>query len=96
MRSERASCEDLEYGLLFRWFLDMDWLECGFDATAFTGNRPRRRAHNARRVMFDEMVLAAHAGGCRWTRVSVWPPDRGCDLNQELPSQGKTTASSHK
>lgn len=63
MRSERASCEDLEYGLLFRWFLDMDSLECSFDATAFTRNRPRRRAHNAGRVMFDEVVLAAHAGG---------------------------------
>ncbi len=33
---------------------------------------------------------------CRSTRVSVWPPDRSCGLNQELPSQGKTTASSHK
>lgn len=63
MRSERTSCEDLEYRLLFRWFLDMDLLECGFDATAFTGNRPRRRAHNAGRVMFDEVVLAAPAEG---------------------------------
>jgi hypothetical protein len=24
LRSERAFCEELEYNLLFRWFLDMD------------------------------------------------------------------------
>lgn len=33
IRSERQFCEQLEYNLLFRWFVDMDMLEAAFDAT---------------------------------------------------------------
>jgi transposase len=39
VRSERAFCEELDYNLLFRWFLDMDLLEPSFDPTVFTKNR---------------------------------------------------------
>ena len=31
VRSERLFCEQLDYNLLFRWFLDMNWEEPGFD-----------------------------------------------------------------
>ena len=41
MRSERAFCEELDYNLLFRWFLDMDVVEPSFDPTIFTKNRER-------------------------------------------------------
>ena len=41
IRSERQFCEQLEYNLLFRWFLDMDMLEPAFDPTTFTKNRQR-------------------------------------------------------
>ena len=33
VRSDRLFCERLEYDLLFRWFLDMDVEESGFDAS---------------------------------------------------------------
>ena len=33
VRSERAFCEQLDYNLLFRWFLDMNLIEPSFDAT---------------------------------------------------------------
>ena len=39
VRSERAFCEELEYNLLFRWFLDMNLMERSFDPTVFTKNR---------------------------------------------------------
>src|SRR5262245_23960385 len=45
VRSERQFCEQLEYNLLFRWFLDMDMIEPSFDATAFTHNRERLMQH---------------------------------------------------
>ena len=35
MPSERAFCEELEYSLLFRWFLDMNLMERSFDPTVF-------------------------------------------------------------
>ncbi len=63
VRSERAFCEELEYNLLFRWFLDMDLIERNFDATVFTKNRRRRLAHDVGRALFDEVVLAADAQG---------------------------------
>ncbi len=41
VRSERAFCEDLDYNLLFRWFLDMNLMERSFDPTVFTKNPPQ-------------------------------------------------------
>src|ERR1700737_3850917 len=35
VRSECAFCEELDYQLLYRWFLDMGLLEPSFDPTAF-------------------------------------------------------------
>ena len=45
VRSERAFCEELEYNLLFRWFLDMNLMERSFDPTVFTQNRKRLLEH---------------------------------------------------
>jgi transposase len=39
VRSERQFCEQLDYNVLFRWFLDMDMMAESFDATVFTKNR---------------------------------------------------------
>ena len=63
VRSERAFCEELEYNLLYRWFLDMDLMERSFDATVFTKNRQRLLAHDAGRALFDEGVWAADGEG---------------------------------
>ena len=63
VRSERAFCEELEYNLLYRWFLDMDLMERSFDATVFTKNRQRLLAHDAGRALFDEVVWAADEEG---------------------------------
>lgn len=41
VRSERAFCQELDYNLLFRWFLDMNLMEPSFDPTVFTKNRKR-------------------------------------------------------
>ena len=41
IRSERMFCEQLDYNLLFRWFLDMELDEPSFDHSSFTANRDR-------------------------------------------------------
>src|SRR6202045_623053 len=46
VRSERMFCEQLDYNLLYRWFLDMNWDEPGFDHSSFTRNRERLLAHD--------------------------------------------------
>lgn len=52
IRSERQLCEQLEYNLLFRWFLDMDMMEPAFDATTFSKNRHRLMEHDVAAAFF--------------------------------------------
>ena len=63
VRSKRAFCEEVEYNLLLRWFLDMDPIEPGFDPTVFTKNRERLLKHDVGQQLFDEVVGRAHARG---------------------------------
>ena len=63
MRSERAFCEELEYNLLFRWFLDMNLMEGSFDPTVFTKNRRRLLEHRTAQALFDEVVWEAARRG---------------------------------
>ena len=55
VRSERAFCEELDYQLLFRWFLDMGLMEPSFDPTVFTKNRRRLLKHEVAQRFFDEV-----------------------------------------
>ena len=63
VRSERAFCEELEYNLLFRWFLDMNLMERSFDPTVFTKNRRRLVEHKIGQALFDEVVVEADRQG---------------------------------
>ena len=63
VRSERAFCEELDYNLLFRWFMDMGVFEVSFDATTFTKNRARLLEHAVGQQLFDELVADAHERG---------------------------------
>ena len=63
VRSERAFCEQLDYNLLFRWFLDMNVIEPSFDATTFTKNRERLLRHGVGQALFGEVVLEADRQG---------------------------------
>lgn len=59
VRSERAFCDELEYNLLYRWFLGMDLIEPGFDASTFSKNRERLLTHDVARTFFDAVVQEA-------------------------------------
>ena len=63
VRSERAFCEELEYNLLFRWFLDMNLMERSFDPTVFTKNRRRLLEHRIGQALFDEVAVEADRQG---------------------------------
>ena len=63
VRSERAFCEDLNYNLLYRWFLDMNLMEPSFDPTVFTKNRQRLLEHRVGQSLFDEVVMEADRHG---------------------------------
>ena len=59
VRSERALGEELEYRLLYRWFLDLGMVEPSFDASSFAKNRERLLRHEVAQRFFDEVVLQA-------------------------------------
>ena len=63
VRSERAFCEQLDYNLLFRWFLDMNLVEPSFDPSTFSKNRARLLTHKVGQKLFDEVVADAHERG---------------------------------
>lgn len=59
VRSDRMFCEQLDYNILFRWFLDMNLEESSFDATTFTKNRERLLSHDVSLKFFDAVVRQA-------------------------------------
>ena len=63
VRSERLFCEQLDYNLLFRWFLDMDTVEPSFDHSTFSQNRERLLKHDVAGEFFRRVVEQARALG---------------------------------
>jgi transposase len=63
VRSERAFCEELDFQLLWRWFLDMSLMEPSFDQSTFSKNRGRLLQQQVALQFFDEVVRQADALG---------------------------------
>lgn len=61
VRSDRQFCEQLDYNLLFRWFLDMSADEPSFDASSFSRNRDRLLEHDMAAKFFAAVVEQARA-----------------------------------
>lgn len=59
VRSERQLCEQLNYNLLFRFFLDMGNDEEAFDASTFSKNRDRLIEREVARLFFEGVVRQA-------------------------------------
>ena len=60
VRSERLFCEQLDYNLLFRWFLDLEADEASFDHSTFSRNRVRLLEHEVAGEFFRAVVEQAH------------------------------------
>jgi len=63
VRSERQFCEQLDYNLLFRWFLDMGMEEASFDHSTFSLNRERLLEHDVAKQFFAAIVTQAKKAG---------------------------------
>lgn len=59
IRSERQFCEQLQYNLLFKWFLDLNVIDPAFDATVFSKNKERLLEHDVARQFFQQVVEEA-------------------------------------
>src|SRR5512136_3499870 len=95
VRSERQFCEQLDYNLLFRWFLDMNMVEESFDPTVFTKNRERLMEHEVGRRFFDAVVRQAREAGLMsddhftvdGTLIEAWASLKSFRPKGEKPSE---------
>jgi transposase len=55
VRSERLLMEEIDYSVLFRWFVGMNMDEPVWDATVFTKNRDRLLEHKVAKVFFVQV-----------------------------------------
>src|SRR4030095_8429707 len=62
-RSERLLMEQLDYNLLFRWFVGLSADDPIWDATVFTKNRQRLLEGDIARAFFDRVVAQARQRG---------------------------------
>ena len=63
VRSERMLMEQLDYNLLFRWFVGLNLDDPVWDATVFTKNRERLLAAEVARTFFAEVLSQARIRG---------------------------------
>jgi len=65
IRSERLLMEEIDYSVLFRWFVGMNLDEEVWDPTTFTKNRERLLDADVAREFLSQIVKQAHEKG--WT-----------------------------
>ena len=61
VRSERMLMEQLNYNLLFRWFVGMNIDDSVWDVTVFTKNRERLLAAGVANILFAEVLAQARS-----------------------------------
>jgi transposase len=63
IRSERLLMEELDYSVLYRWFVGLSMDDTVWDATTFTKNRDRLLAGDIADAFFSEVLAAIRAEG---------------------------------
>jgi transposase len=59
IRSERQLMEQMDYNLLYRWFVGLDIDSTVWDASTFSQNRDRLLQHDIGRAFFEEVLAVA-------------------------------------
>lgn len=95
VRSERLLMEELDYSILFRWFVGMNLDEEVWDATTFSKNRERLLDGDVARLFLNSVVDAARAQG--WTSDEHFTVDGSlleawASLKSFQPKDGKAAA----
>src|SRR4051795_10469785 len=63
IRSERLLIEEIDYSVLFRWFVGMNLDEPVWDVTVFTKNRNRLLEGDVARAFLGEVIQQAQSNG---------------------------------
>ncbi len=110
VRSERLFCEQLDYNLLFRWFLDIGIEDESFDHSTFSQNRERLLKHDVARQFFMAVMSQAQSAGLTsnehfsvdgslidaWASLKSFLPKDQSDENRDPPDdKGNPTVDFH-
>src|SRR5260370_344739 len=96
VRSERLLMEQLDYNLLFRWFVGMNVDDAVWDVTVFTKNRDRMLEGELAKVFFDQLLAQAEPQGLLsdehstvdGTRMEAWANRRSFHPKNPPPTTG--------
>jgi len=96
VRSERQLMEQLDYNLLFRWFVGLNIDDPVWDVTVFTKNRERLIAGEVSRQLLLAVVEQARANNLLseehftvdGTLIEAWASRRSFRQKQDPPSRG--------
>ena len=96
LRSERMLVEQLEYNLLFRWFVGLPLSEPAWAATSFTKNRERLLSGDVAQLFFAAVVSEARRNGLLdvehftvdGTLIEAWASEKSYREKPDQPSKG--------
>jgi transposase len=72
VRSERMLMEQLNYNLLFRWFVGLNMDDAIWDVTVFTKNRQRLLEGDIAEAFFAAVLKQARSRICSPMSTSLW------------------------
>jgi transposase len=97
VRSERQLMEQLNYNLLFRWFVGLEMDDEVWDATVFTKNRERLMAGEVSQRLLAAVLVEAREND--WlsaehftvdgTLIQAWAANRSFQEKSDPPARGK-------
>lgn len=96
IRSERMLMEQLEYNLLFRWFVGLNGDDPVWDRTVFSKNRARLLEGDIAQAFFDAVLQQARAEDLLsdehftvdGTLLEAWASKKSFQKKEEPPAQG--------
>jgi transposase len=96
IRSERLLIEQLDYNLLFRWFVGLNMDDAVWDATVFSKNRERLLDGDIAQAFFeavlrqaeDESLLSDEHFTVDGTLLEAWASKKSFQKKEEPPQQG--------
>ena len=96
IRSERLLMEQLQYNLLFRWFVGLNMDEAVWDATVFSKNRERLLQGDIARAFFEAVLLQAREKDLLsdehftvdGTLLEAWASKKSFQKKEEPPEKG--------
>jgi transposase len=99
VRSERLLMEQLDYNLLFRWFVGLRMDDAVWDVTVFTKNRQRLMAGEVAQLFLAAVVEQARAGELLsdehftvdGTLIEAWASRRSYEPRPDPPARGTGT-----